>query len=255
MATRFVAETGDATGFTALVLLLSRATDSATQFSTLLAALVVLDAVVTHLCGSVGDRFDRQRVMLLACGGGAVCYAGMFLAADHVWVVFALACLSTVFESLYSVVATMAGMFVVARLTERHGAVRLLQGGLAAQVLGFLGLALAVVVAGLPALVVTALALLVHRGGQAFTGASSYDLLAHAVPDEARARSTSWVDFATSGAFGLGVWAAGPLADLAGLGALSPVSAGLLALSMLAARQLGRVARRQGFDGATPATP
>lgn len=369
-----------------------------------MAALVVLDAVVTPLCGSFGDRFDRQRVMLLACGGGAVCYAGMFLAADHVWVVFALACLSTVFESLYfpasnaalprllpeanlgslfaafaqvgtaggllgpalvaglslgagvewallvnalsfvpagvlvasirrafgpggseepapdgdgatagalpasdrrhvlvrfpvlwsfmglwaaiqlgtgamwvllpllaerlgnaevtysglntwSVVATMAGMFVVARLTERHGAVRLLQGGLAAQVLGFLGLALAVVVAGLPALVVTALALLVHRGGQAFTGASSYDLLAHAVPDEARARSTSWVDFATIGAFGLGVWAAGPLADLAGLGALSLVSAGLLALSMLAARQLGRVARRQGFDGTTPGDP
>ena len=91
MATRFIAETGDAAGFTALVLLLSRAADSAAELSTMLAALVVIDAVVTPLCGSVGDRFDRQHVMLLSCAGGAACYAGMFFAAGTAWMVFALA--------------------------------------------------------------------------------------------------------------------------------------------------------------------
>lgn len=396
MATRFVAETGDAAGFTALVLLLSRATDSATQLSTLLAALVVLDAVVTPLCGSVGDRFDRQRVMLLACGGGAVCYAGMFLAADHVWVVFALACLSTVFESLYfpasnaalprllpevnlgslfaafaqvgtaggllgpalvaglslgagvewallvnalsfvlagvlvasirrafgpggseepapdgdgatagalpasdrrhvlvrfpvlwsfmglwaaiqlgtgamwvllpllaehlgnaeltysglnawSVVATLAGMLLVTRLATRVGAGTLLIRGLVAQALGFAVLAAAAVLLGWPALGVALAALLVHRGGQALTGASSYELLAESVPDDSRARASSWVDFATIGSFGLGVWMAGPVADAAGLAVLALVSAVLVACSLVAARHLVRVAGRHQF--------
>lgn len=394
LANRLVAETGDAAGFTALVLLLTRVTDSATQLSTMLAALVVLDAVVTPVCGWAGDRFDRRRLMVISALGGAACYMGMFLAAGHLWTLLALAALSTVFESLWfpassasiprllpgaqlrsvfaalgqagtlggllgpalvagiavvagvhwallvnalsfvvaavlvgtirrdfgpggldpdvqddaaeptgevpatghvlrrhpvlwsfmglwaaiqlgtgamwvllpllaehlgnaeltysglnawSVVATLAGMLLVTRLATRVGAGTLLTGGLVAQALGFAVLAAAAVLLGWPALGVALAALLVHRGGQALTGASSYELLAESVPDDSRARASSWVDFATIGSFGLGVWMAGPVADAAGLAVLALVSAVLVACSLVAARHLVRVAGRHQF--------
>lgn len=126
-------------------------------------------------------------------------------------------------------------------------ATTILQGGLIAQAVGPLVLGLAATLVGVPAPVIALIALLAHRGGQAFTGASSYDLLARAVPDEARARGTSWVDFATIGAFGVRVWAAGPLADSAGLAVLSLVAGVLVALSVVAARHLSTVAEREGF--------
>ena len=393
LANRLVAETGDAAGFTALVLLLTRVTDSATQLSTVLAALVVLDAVVTPVCGWAGDRFDRRRLMVISALDGAACYTGMFLAAGNLWPLLALAALSTVFESLWfpassasiprllpgaqlgsvfavlgqagtlggllgpalvagiavvagvhwallvnalsfvaaavlvgtirrdfgpggvepeaqetadeaaeapasghvlrrhpvlwsfmglwaaiqlgtgamwvllpllaehlgnaeltysglnawSVVATLAGMLLVTRLATRVGVGTLLTGGLVAQALGFAVLAAAAVLLGWPAVGVALAALLVHRGGQALTGASSYELLAECVPDDSRARASSWVDFATIGSFGLGVWMAGPVADAAGLAVLALVSAVLVACSLVAARHLVRVAARHQF--------
>lgn len=68
---RAVAELGDKAGFTALVLVLAAGTNSATMLSTLLAALVVVDAVVTPACGWVADRFNRRSVMILADVGAA----------------------------------------------------------------------------------------------------------------------------------------------------------------------------------------
>ncbi|WP_180802272.1 MFS transporter [Kytococcus schroeteri] len=349
------------------MLVLAAGTNSATMLSTLLAALVVVDAVVTPACGWVADRFNRRSVMILADVGAAAAYGVMFLVAPEPWWVFGCALVATVFESLYfpassasvprvlegenlggifaafgqartlagmlgpavvaglvlvasakwaflvnaasflvsavvvltirrafgpdagdpgsesdepsrpdgsvlgvlrrhpvllvfmgvwattqlgtgalwvalpvlagqlgdqsmmyaamnsfSVLISFLGLTLFTRVSRRRSAGPLLVVGLAGQAVGLfvlgLGAFLASTAAGLIAVGLTFIALTIHRLAQAFTGATSYELLADAVPDGARGRANSWVDFATVGSFGLGVWTAGPAVDLLGLG-------------------------------------
>lgn len=99
-AARLVSMAGNEAAFIALVAALYARTGSASWVSAALLASIGVRGVVGPLAGALGDRFDRQRVMVVSDLGAAACF--LALAFVHLPAgIIALVTLASVFESAF----------------------------------------------------------------------------------------------------------------------------------------------------------
>jgi MFS family permease len=95
---RLISYTGTSAAYTALLYVVYRRTGSSAWVAGTLLLTLGTRGAITPLAGSLGDRFDRRRVMILSDLLGAACFAAMALAHAPVLLV-ALAFLATLMES------------------------------------------------------------------------------------------------------------------------------------------------------------
>jgi MFS family permease len=79
-AARLISGVGSEAAFTALLFVLYRRTGSAAWVSAALLATFGTIGILTPLAGSLGDRFDRQRIMISSDVLGAACFAALAVA-------------------------------------------------------------------------------------------------------------------------------------------------------------------------------
>lgn len=102
------------------------------------------------------------------------------------------------------------------------------------------GAAVALMTVGRTAVGVAAL-FAVFRAAQAVSGARAYALMHESVPDDVRARASSWIDTATIAAFAAGIALAGPVVEVLGASASLLLTSGLVLLGSVAVPRAPRV--------------
>jgi MFS family permease len=97
---RLVSMAGNEAAFIALIAALYSRTGSSLWVSAALLSSIGVQGLAAPVAGALGDRFDRQRVMIASDLGAAACFAALLLVDAPAWIIV-LVTLASVFESAF----------------------------------------------------------------------------------------------------------------------------------------------------------